>query len=1132
MRQRFTQWLSLLAVFFMLAAYGSRAQAALQAVGPLDLANGFPTWYQDANAVALVPCLSLTLLPSGNQGCVLPAQPPFYNPGIAMSFPGNYPFEVFYFIADSNATTMTPAPDPASPLATFVYRAALEATFGTAAPAAGGQVTFSRVRMRMDAPLAGTYTITHPFGTETINVTTPGIKALNLTRDLGITPFPTGPLAGDLGPWLIRKSVAPVYPLTVATGETFIGDFNFPGPVTGSPTGNNFIRIVGPVGSNLDGLGNNTVTTANFAVAGKVFTGQIPSPLTLDRTTYARNAATGQVDLFVTALPTAAANLVVTGTNIAPTTLAEDIPNSGKFFAHISFAALPTGVVVTNNLDVPPVAHPVTLVDEVNVTQAAYDPITKNLTIKAASRDKVAPLPVLTVPAFAAPNTLDVTGTLVVALATTIPPQNVQVVSSKGGSAVAPVSVLTPPPVANNDNASVAALSSVVIDVLANDTATAPATKNATSVVASLATRGTVAVNAVTGAITYTPTGPAAGTDSFTYTVTDTNLHVSNAATVTVTIIAQSTPPVAANVAATTLTGSVVTIATSATATAPATINPATLLLTVPTGGTATANLNGTVTYTAPATPGAYSFSYTVKDNALLPATSNPATVTITVTAPHITPVAVNDAVATAIGSPVTINLIANDTATAPSIINPASVVVTQPAALGGSVVNNLNGTATYTPPALAGTYTFTYTVKDNFATPATSNVATVTVIVAATNVAPAAGNDSAATLINGTITINLIANDTSTTSTINPTSVVVTQPAALQGSVINNLNGTVTYTAPTAASAVGVPYTFTYTVKDNAVAPATSNVATVSVTVASANIPPVANNDTAAATTNGTVLINVIANDTSVASTINPASVVVTQPAAGQGSVVNNLNGTVTYTAPAAASPVGAPYTFTYTVLDSAAAPATSNTATVTVTVTAPSLPPVANPDGPVNMTAAAGANTVVTVLANDTFTAPATSLNPASVTIVTPPANGTAVVNLATGAITYTPTAGFVGSNTISYTVRDNLGLVSGTASFTVTVAPAISNEVLAVTLAQYGVAAKEWRVEGTTNFRVGETVSVYNDAAMTQLIGSVTIAATTGSWKVGVKPSLISPTVPPRISVQSTQGGVLTGVTVTVR
>ncbi|HXE98442.1 MAG TPA: hypothetical protein VN642_18715, partial [Dongiaceae bacterium] len=152
MRQRLARWLSLLAVFFMLAAYGSTAQAALKAVGPLDPANGFPTWYQDFNNVGLVPCLSLTLLPSGNQGCVLPAQPPFYDPGIALSFPGNYPFEVFYFIADSNATTMIPAPAAGSPVSTFVYRAALEATFGTATPAAGGQITFSRIRMRMDAP--------------------------------------------------------------------------------------------------------------------------------------------------------------------------------------------------------------------------------------------------------------------------------------------------------------------------------------------------------------------------------------------------------------------------------------------------------------------------------------------------------------------------------------------------------------------------------------------------------------------------------------------------------------------------------------------------------------------------------------------------------------------------------------------------------------------------------------------------------------------------------------------------------------------------------------------------------------------------------------------------------------------
>jgi hypothetical protein len=1133
MRQRFTRWLSFLAVFCMLAAYGSGAQAALQAVGPTDLITTIPTWYQDPNSLSLAPCLDQ------NGFCILPAPfSPLTPPVTAITTTGpisntNFPVEIFYFLADSKMAVNGD---------TAVLRLALEAAFlGGVAPNTG--ITFLRVNLqRMKLTPSSTFTVTHPYGTFqfTTDATgnTPAIngQAFRLQDPLAPTNgvyFPPDLQAATtthIGPFLRGTAGLIIDPIS---GNTYLGNPAVTTTVTGSPFGTNFFRIDGP---NIGGAGINTIQTTAFNLSGRVFTGQIPTPVTLDRTTYARDPATGQVDLFVTALPTAAAKLVVSGTNIAPTTMVEDIPNSGKFFAHIPFTTtLPTGVVVTNNLDVPPVVHPVTLVDEVNITEANYDPATNNLTIKAASRDKVAPLPTLTVPAFAAPNVLDATGTLVVSLATTIPPEFVTVASSKGGSATVPVSVVTPPPVANNDIAVVATGNSVVINVLANDSATTPATLNVTTVAPSLATRGTVsAPDPVTGAVTYTPTGLTAGTDSFTYTVTDSNLHVSNTATVTIEILAQGTPPVAVDdTTATTLTGSVVTINVIANDTPLATINPASLLLTTPTGGTAVANPNGTVTYTAPATAGIYDFAYTVKDTALLPATSNPATVKVTVTAPNVPPVAVNDTATTSVGSTITINLVANDTS-ATSTINPATVAVTQPAAGGGSVgLPSATGTVSYTAPAVAGTYTFTYTVKDNFAPAATSNIATVTVTVAAAASIPVAVNDAAATVPNGIITINLVANDTSASSTINPGSVTIVTPPGLGQGTLNGLpspTGTVSYTAPALAGT----YTFTYTVKD--ILGATSLPGTVTVTVTSITIPPVANNDTAATTTGSTITINLVANDTSATSTINPATVaIVTPPGLGQGTL-NGLpspTGTVSYTAPG----VAGAYTFTYTVKDNSVTPATSNVATVTVTVTAPSVPPVANPEGPFNMTAGAGANTIIPVLANDIFSAPATALNPASVTIATPPANGTATVNLTTGAITYTPTAGFVGTNTISYTVRDNLGLLSNIATDTVNVAAAVSNEVLAVTLAQYLVAGKEWKVEGTTNFRVaGETVSIYNNATTpgtpAELIGTAPVV--TGVWKFGFKPSLIAPNALNKISVQSNQtpAGVLAGVTVTVR
>jgi hypothetical protein len=80
-------------------------------------------------------------------------------------------------------------------------------------------------------------------------------------------------------------------------------------------------------------------------------------------------------------------------------------------------------------------------VDEVTVTQATYNPNNRIMTIRAASSDRQLPLPTLTVPDFAGPNTLDPAGTLVKTL-TANPPETITVTSSRGGSGTARV-VLT-----------------------------------------------------------------------------------------------------------------------------------------------------------------------------------------------------------------------------------------------------------------------------------------------------------------------------------------------------------------------------------------------------------------------------------------------------------------------------------------------------------------------------------------------------------------------------------------------------------------------------------------------------------------------------------------------------------------
>ncbi len=51
-------WVFLIIGLVALLGFGQVAQAGLSAVGPVDPADGFPAWYQDANSLALIPCHS------------------------------------------------------------------------------------------------------------------------------------------------------------------------------------------------------------------------------------------------------------------------------------------------------------------------------------------------------------------------------------------------------------------------------------------------------------------------------------------------------------------------------------------------------------------------------------------------------------------------------------------------------------------------------------------------------------------------------------------------------------------------------------------------------------------------------------------------------------------------------------------------------------------------------------------------------------------------------------------------------------------------------------------------------------------------------------------------------------------
>jgi hypothetical protein len=142
------------------------------------------------------------------------------------------------------------------------------------------------VRIRIDTPVAGTYTVTHPYGTQVFQVAN-AADGINYTADIGASNFLSpalgfrGALAAfgpDQVPFLTWPNYANNPALQVLeldglgqpTGvvlEQYIGDPRTPSPVVGGPNGNVF-RVEGP--------GGIVAQTDLFFVMGKVFDPTVP----------------------------------------------------------------------------------------------------------------------------------------------------------------------------------------------------------------------------------------------------------------------------------------------------------------------------------------------------------------------------------------------------------------------------------------------------------------------------------------------------------------------------------------------------------------------------------------------------------------------------------------------------------------------------------------------------------------------------------------------------------------------------------------------------------------------------------------------------------------------------------------
>lgn len=589
---------------------------------------------------------------------------------------------------------------------------------------------------------------------------------------------------------------------------------------------------------------------------------------------------------------------------------------------------------------------------------------------------------------------------------------------SNGATVTVTVNDINDLPVAVGDSATTNENQPRTINVIANDSDIDGFIDPASVTLVSTSDNGAVLVNG-DGTVTYTPNPDYNGTDAFSYRVLDDDGGQSNTAAVTINVAVVDDPPVAnADSVSLAEDGGGVTINLIGNDTDDDQVAEDSVeIVSSPVSGSLVINPNGSVRYTPALNfAGNDSFTYTVRD--ISGQTSNVATVSITVTPVNDPPVAVNDAASTAEDAPVLLIILSNDTDVDGSIDLSSLAIIAGPSS--GAAALQANGAVLYTPTAnFNGVDSFTYRVRDNAGS--LSNTATVSITVNAVNDVPVANSDALSVAEDSSgATVNLLANDTDVENALAAASVVVTsQPA--HGAVAVNSQGVATYTPDADYSGAD---SFSYTVQD--AVGATSNVATVSITVIEANDPPQASGDAVTTIEDVPVVFNVTRNDEDVDGVINTLSLQIAS-APQHGSALSNGDGSVTYTP--AANYFGAD-SFTYTVRDDGGL--LSNAATVSVTVDPDNDAPVAVNDTP---TTNEDELQTINLTVNDTDVE--NGLDPSTVAFTSAPSHGE-VLNNGDGTVDYRPANDFYGTDQFDYTVADVDGKRSNVARVTITVVP----------------------------------------------------------------------------------------------
>jgi hypothetical protein len=589
-------------------------------------------------------------------------------------------------------------------------------------------------------------------------------------------------------------------------------------------------------------------------------------------------------------------------------------------------------------------------------------------------------------------------------------------------------------------------------------------------------------------ALTYTPNIGYTGADSFTYSVTDNSTFA--AATVpydggAASVVMETPTPLAGSIGTITLQPYTPPVAAPQSVTVTYSVsqnitlggtdsNSATLSFAI-----ATQPAHGTLSGTAPNlvyTPGstyfgADSFTFTVNDGV---STSTAATIAITVNPPAPTPtnpsVSVNYQTATA----VTLS------ATGQGPITYA--VLTQPT----------HGTLSGTVPSLTYTPTGNYVGADSFTYTATnvggSATGTVSLTVQPAPVIPIAQNSSAIVAFNTATPITAVAGGGNGHAL---TYSVVTGPAH---GILGAFTGAVATYTPTSGYIGGDSFTFKVT--DGV---STSPVATVSITVNQA--VPVASSQSV----------------TTAFATAVPVTLVATGPPTITYSVVTApANGTLSGTAPNLTYTPGSNYAGADSFTFKANNGGDSNIATVSITVTAPPLPVASSQVVTVNYQTAKA------------ITLSATGLGTITYVVTVSPTHG--ALSGTAPNLTYTPTTGYSGADSFSFTAT-NPGGTSAAAAVSITVLPLppvaqaqtvtdAYNGVLPITLVATGTGTLTYAVgTGPTHgtISISGAIATYTPLANYTGTDSFTFTATNGSVS---NAAVVNITVLPLAPVASNQ------------